>query len=334
MTFNFTASRRRFGATALALAGMLATTGSVWAQAYPSQLVRLVVGFPAGGPSDVLTRQFAPALEKELGQTVIVENIGGAGGTIAAARVLRAPADGYQVLVGSPMELIQAPISMLGANFKSDDFRLTGMVINTDMLLVGRKDLPYDSVDQLVAAAKSGNAAPISYGSVGHGSLFHLAGEYFAKQGGIELLHVPYRGAGPIIQDLMGGQIDIAFIPLAGPVLNLVETGALKPIALAGPQRHTLLPKIPTVNESAGFDDFAFDIWAALTVPKGTSENVMETLNDALARALTYPEVKQGLESTGSRVAQKMSIADQAQLYASEVDRYQKIAKLVGIEPQ
>jgi len=334
MTLDFTASRRRFGATALALAGLLAAPGAAWAQTYPAQMVRLIVGFPAGGPSDVLTRQFAPALEKELGQTVIVENIGGAGGTIAAARVLRAPADGYQVLVGSPMELIQAPISMLGTNFASDDFRLTGMVINTDLLLVSRKDLPYDSVDQLVSAAKGSGYSPLSYGSVGYGSLYHLAGEYFAKQAGIELLHVPYRGAGPIIQDLMGGQIDLAFIPLAGPVLNLVETGALKPIALAGPQRHALLPNIPLIDESAGFDDFAFDIWAALTVPKGTPENVMVTLNDALARALTYPEVKQGLESTGSRVAQKMSIAEQAQLYANEVDRYQKIAKLVGIEPQ
>src|SRR5690606_25079995 len=135
------------------------------------------------------------------------------------------------------------------------------------------------------------------------------AGEYFSKQAGVELLHVPYRGAGPIIQDLIGGQIDLAFIPLAGPVQNLVESGQLKPIALAGVRRHALLPEVPLVNESVALDDFSFEVWAGLTVRTGVSDREVEVLNDALARAWAQPEVEQALEAHGARVATKMSIA-------------------------
>ncbi len=320
-------------ASTMAAAGLSMAPGAQAAE-WPDQLVRLIVPYPAGGPSDVMTRQFAPALEGELGETVLVENVGGGGGTIGVNRVLRADPDGYHVLLGSPMELIQAPLSMESANFESDDVQLAGMVINTDLVLIARQDLPYDNIDELIAAARESEQPDMTYGSVGYGSLYHLAGEYFARQSDIELLHVPYRGGGPVIQDLMGGQIDLAFIPLAGPVHNLIESGRVKPLAIASAERHPLLPNLPRFEESETLDSFRFDIWAALAVPRGTPDSVRLALNDALARAVAQPDVKASLEANGPKVSAKMNLDEMAALYASEIDRYQAIANMVGIEPQ
>lgn len=320
-------------AVCVAAAGLFTAPAAV-AASYPDKLVRVIVPYPAGGPADVMARQVAPALEAELGTTVIVENVGGGGGSIGANRVLRSPADGYQVLLASPMDLIQAPLSVAGANFQSDDFALAGMIINTDLVMIGRKDLPYNTIAELVAGARQPDAKPLTYGSVGYGSLFHLAGEAFGRQTGLEMMHVPYRGGAPVIQDLMGGQIDLTFIPLAGPVLNLIRSGQVKPLALASTERHPLLPELPLVSESQGLEGFAFDIWAALGVPKDTPENVKTTLNDALARALTHTAVRDNLAANGPKVASPSTLNDMAQLYQAEIQRYAELAKAAGVEPQ
>lgn len=321
----------------LALCAVAASWGAATAAAtasYPEKLVRVIVPYPAGGPADVMARQIAPALEAELGATVIVENVGGGSGSIGATRVLRSPADGYQVLLASPMDLIQAPLSVAGANFKSEDFALAGMIIHTDLVMIGRKDLPYDTITELVEGARQPGTKTLTYGSVGHGSLFHLAGESFSQRTGVEMMHVPYRGGGPVIQDLMGGQIDLTFIPLAGPVLNLIRSGQVKPLALASRERHPLLPDLPLVSESPGLDGFAFDIWAALGVPRETPEPVQTTLNTALTRAITQAAVRDNLTANGPKIASASTLDDMATLYRAEIQRYAELAKAAGVAPQ
>ncbi|MDB5896522.1 MAG: uncharacterized protein JWP41_124 [Ramlibacter sp.] len=304
------------------------------AAGFPNHTVSLIVPYPAGGPSDVMARQIQPALQKALGQTLIVENFGGAGGLIGVGKVLTPQNDGHSVLMASPMELIQTPLAMSSAKFQPDDMRLAGMIINTDVILLARKDLPAQNVAELVALARKADGKRLSYGSVGKGSLYHLVGEHFAQKANVPLLHVPYRGGVQVLQDLAGGQIDIVFMPLAGPVLGMVQSGKVKALALAAGKRHPLFPQLPLVSETAGIGDFTFDIWAALAVPKTVPDEAVEKLQAALADALRQPEVRKELESTGPRVSAAATDAQMAQYYRQEVARYKAIAQAIGLKPE
>ena len=315
------------------VAGLVLATG-VSAADFPSHPVSLVVPYPAGGPSDAMARQIQPALQKALGQTLIIENFGGAGGLIGVNKVLGANNDGHRVLMASPMELIQTPLAQSAAKFQPDDMRLAGLIINTDVILLARKDLPAHNVAELVTLARKADAKRLSYGSVGKGSLYHLVGEYFTKKANVELLHVPYRGGAQVLQDLAGGQIDIAFMPLAGPVLGMVQSGQVKALALAAGKRHPIFPQLPLVSETPGIGEFSFDIWAALAVPKTVTDKNVEKLQTALAEALRQPDVRKDLESTGPRVSAPANNAQLAQHYTQEIARYQAIAQAIGLKPE
>lgn len=300
---------------------------------YPSRTVSLVVPYPAGGPGDIMARQIQPALQKALGQPLIIENFGGAGGLIGVSKVLTPQNDGHNVLLASPMELIQTPLAMSAAKFQPDDMRLAGMIINTDVILLARKDLPAQNVAELIALARKPQSR-MSFGSVGKGSLYHLVGEHFAQKADISLVHVPYRGGMQVLQDLAGGQIDIVFMPLAGPVLGMVQSGKVKALALAAGKRHPLFPDLPLVGETPGIGDFAFDIWAALAVPKSVPEDAVVRLQAALAEALRQPEVRRELESTGPRVSALAGDAKITNYYRQEVARYRAIAQAIGLKPE
>ena len=315
------------------VAGLVLATG-VSAADFPSHPVSLVVPYPAGGPNDAMARQIQPALQKALGQTLIIENFGGAGGLIGVNKVLGANNDGHRVLMASPMELIQTPLAQSAAKFQPDDMRLAGLIINTDVILLARKDLPAHNVAELVTLARKADAKRLSYGSVGKGSLYHLVGEYFTKKANVELLHVPYRGGAQVLQDLAGGQIDIAFMPLAGPVLGMVQSGQVKALALAAGKRHPIFPQLPLVSETPGIGEFSVDIWAALAVPKTVTDKNVEKLQTALAEALRQPDVRKDLESTGPRVSAPANNAQLAQHYTQEIARYQAIAQAIGLKPE
>lgn len=324
---------RMLGRLALALglaAGLMAPAA---ADNFPRKTVNLVVPYTAGGPSDVMARQLQPTLQKALGQSVIIENIGGAGGAIGVQKVLASPHDGHTVMLASPMDLIQAPLAIASARFQPDDLRVIGMIINTDVILLARKDLPAQNVGELVALAKRGGK-PLSFGSVGKGSLYHLVGEHFAQRTGVPMLHVPYRGGAQVLQDLMSGQIDIAFIPLAGPVLGMVQGGNVKPLGLAAGKRHPLLPNLPLVSETAGIGEFTFDIWAALAVPKAVPQEAVTRLQAALDETLRQPQVRKDLESTGPRMATMDNDAAIEKYYRDEIARYRTIARNVGLQPE
>jgi len=219
--------------------------GPAQAQGFPSKTITLLVTFPAGGQADAVARALAPALQKELGQPVIVDNVSGVGGSLGAQRVLNGPPDGHTLMLGTPIELVQTPMAVASARYKAEDFRMVGPVASTYMMMVVRPDFPATSVGEFVAAARNSGAKEFSFASVGRGSAYHLVAERFAQDTGIKLLHVPYKGAQQVITDLAGGQIDLAFLPLAGPVPGMLQTGKLKAIGFAAQARHRAFPQTP-----------------------------------------------------------------------------------------
>ena len=304
------------------------------AQTFPSKAVNLVVPYPAGGPSDFVARQLQPELNRLLGQPVIIENIGGVGGAIGIQKVLSAPADGYNMTLGTPMELVLAPLAMSAVKFKPDDMKLAAQLVTTTMVLITRKDLPANNVEELIAMAKKPGAKELSYGSVGPGSLYHLIGEKFAQQTGTKMLHVPYKGAAPLMTDLMGGQIDMVFIPLAGSTPAMITEGKVKALGLTTKAPHPRFPNIPALAAQKGMEGFEFDLWAGIEVPKNTPADVTAKLNKAIYEALQNADIRKAYEATGNTVAKPMSPEELARVYNSETSRYQAIAKSINLQPQ
>jgi tripartite-type tricarboxylate transporter receptor subunit TctC len=304
------------------------------AQTFPSKAVNLVVPYPAGGPSDFVARQLQPELNRLLGQPVIIENVGGVGGAIGIQKVLNAPADGYNMTLGTPMELVLAPLAMSAVKFKPDDMKLVAQLVTTTMVLITRKDLPANNVEELIAMAKKPGAKELSYGSVGPGSLYHLIGEKFAQQTGTKMLHVPYKGAAPLMTDLMGGQIDMVFIPLAGSTPAMITEGKVKALGLTTKTPHPRFPNIPALAAQKGMEGFEFDLWAGIEVPKNTPADVTARLNKAIYEALQNADIRKAYEATGNTVAKPMSPEELARVYNSETARYQAIAKSINLQPQ
>jgi tripartite-type tricarboxylate transporter receptor subunit TctC len=320
---------RRLLVAALALTGEL-----VQAQAYPSKTVTLLVTYPAGGQADAVARAVAPALQKELGQTVIVDNIAGVGGSLGAQKALAAAADGHTLMLGTPIELVQTPMAVASAKYKPEDFRMVGPIASTYMMMAVRPDLPAANVAEFVALAKKPGAKELSFASVGRGSAYHLVAERFAQDTGIKMLHVPYKGAQQVITDLAGGQIDLAFLPLAGPVPGMLQSGKLKPIAYAAPTRHAAFSQTPTMDETKLVKDFNFDLWAALMVATNVPEPVLTKLSTALNQVLKQPQFSQAMAAMGAQSAVPISLTQASTFYAAEVARYQRIGKSINLQPE
>jgi tripartite-type tricarboxylate transporter receptor subunit TctC len=319
-------------AATLALAVLAPLTSQ--AQSYANKMITMVVPYPAGGPSDFITRQLQPELSKQLGQQILVDNVGGVGGALGIQKVLQAPADGHTMVMASPMELILSPLGMSAVKHKPEDLRLAGLLVKTTMILLGRKDLPANTVDELVADAKKPGAKELSFGSVGAGSMYHLVAESFSKATGVKMLHVPYKGAAPLVTDLMGGQIDVVFMPLAGNVGQLIKEGKVKAYGITAKQPHPQFPQLPLLTASKGLDALEFDLWAGVQVPKSTPDAVVAQINKAIAQSLGNADIRKAYESTGNEVAKPMTPGELDKLYTAEIARYQAIAKSVNLQPQ
>lgn len=317
-------------AAAWMLAPLLAS-----AQAYPSKPITWVVPYPVGGPADVIARNIAPRMARELGQPIVIENLGGAGGALAAMKVLNAPADGYTLLQGSPNEVILAPLANAAVKYKLEDFTLLTPFTINPLVLVVRKDLPAATVDEFAVRARAAAAsAPLSYGSVGSGSMFHLAAEDLGSRIDARLMHVPYKGGAPLLQDLGGGSIDFALMPFTANYAGLADAGRLKIIAVAAPQRLPTLKTVPTFAESKALGGFEYGAWAGLMVRHGTPSAVANRLHAALAATLADRQVRDGLEATGSQVHKLMSVDEAARFVEAEAVRYRVLADRVGVKPQ
>jgi tripartite-type tricarboxylate transporter receptor subunit TctC len=319
---------------ALPIVGLMAVGNVAHAQAFPSKPISFVVPYPAGGPSDFFARQLQPAASQALGQSLIVENVGGASGTIGVSRALTAPADGHALIMGSPMELILAPMAIQGVRYKAEDMKLVAHVASTSTILAVRSNLGVNNVAELIALAKNSANRPLSYGSVGNGSLYHIIGEKFSQLARVPLTHVPYRGIAPLVTDLMGGQIDIAFLPMAGSVMQTINEGKVRGLAVTAKQPHPLFSNYPALAAMPGMDAMQFDIWAGIQVHKDTPDAVVQRLNQAFMTAAQTPEVRKALETSGNQVSPARSPAELANLYKQEIDRFRAIAKSINLQAQ
>ena len=267
---------RRFllGAVAAAMATLALPAA---AQAFPSRPLRLIVPFPPGGPTDIVARPFAQMLGESLGQQVIVDNRGGAGGSIGADVVAKAPADGYTLLIGTVgTHAINPHLYRKLPYDATKDFTALGLVASAPVAVVVNPRAPYSNVAELIAAAKR-EPGSINFGSAGNGTPGHLTGEMFAKAAGIELKHVPYKGSAPAITDLLGGQIPLMFDPVQS-VLQHVRGGKLRALAVSSSERSAVLPQVPTLNES-GLRGFEATAWWAIFAPAGLAPVIAAKLS-------------------------------------------------------
>ncbi|WP_338880550.1 tripartite tricarboxylate transporter substrate binding protein [Achromobacter veterisilvae] len=323
----------RLAGCALALGAALLGQGAQAAD-YPSRPVMMMVPYPAGGASDAIARVVAPPVSKQLGQPVLVENLGGVSGALGAQKVLTARPDGYYLFQGSPNELILAPIANPAVKLKSEDFRLVQMIGMAPLVVVARSDLPAANADELVALARSRSGSqPLTFGSVGVGSLYHVLGEHLARTIGANMVHVPYKGGAPLMQDLGGGQVDIAILPLSQQQVALAEQGRIKLLASLDPQRSALpaLKTVPSVNEGQSLKGFNFTTWTGYFVKRDTPENVVLQLHAALNAAMQDPAVKESLQYQNIEVSAPMSAEQADAMYRAETERFREISSHVQL---
>jgi tripartite-type tricarboxylate transporter receptor subunit TctC len=279
---------------------LLAVTPARAAQAYPRQPVKLVVPFAPGGTTDILARIVAASMSKDLGQQVVVENIDGAGGSVGAEAGARARPDGYTVMFHTASTGAINPY--LYPRLKYDmrrDFVPVSLLTRTPNVLVARKDFPANTLAEMIALAKR-SPGKFNYGSAGNGSILHLSGALLAKEAGIDIVHVPYRGAGPAMNDLVGGVIDLMFDNLPSALVQ-IRARNVKALALTTKTRSPALPNLRTVAEQ-GFPAYETDTWAALFVPRGTPPAIVARLNKAALVAVRDPATAKRLNDLGAVV--------------------------------
>ena len=323
----------RIGSTLLA---GLALAASALAQSYPSKPVTLLVPYPAGGLSDVIARTVNTSLGKNLGQPVIVDNLGGASGSIAAQKVLNSPSDGQLIFQGSPNELILAPLAISAIKFKSEDFRLVQMIATAQIGFLARSDLPVNTVDEFVEYARkvAKDGKPVTFASVGPGSFYHLLGEHLSKVTNIPMIHVPYKGGAPAEQDLMARQVDIFLTPFGKKYIELHKTGKLKVLAMLNPTRLESVKDFPAITESKALKDFTFNIWTGYFVKKETPETIVAALHKAISETLNDPTVHVNLEANTLLVPAPLTLGAVGKAYADGTAQFRAIAKSINLQPQ
>lgn len=318
------------------MGAVLSITAPARADTFPNKPVTLMVPYPAGGLSDILARKVNVALAAELKQPVIIENLGGAGGAIAAQKVLNAPADGHTIFQGSPNELILGPLAMKAIKYKPEDFRLVQQIAIAPISISARKDFPPSNARELVAYARKAAAEgkPVSYASVGTGSLYHLMGEDMAHKMGATMLHVPYKGGGPILQDLLGGQIDMFITPYGAPHVAMEKEGKLKFVAALSEKPQRLIPHVGSVDEAPELKRFYYTIGSGYYVKSGTPEAVVEALHRALTKVMLDSELRSTLTALGQELATPLRLDEASKAYAEEIKLYQGIAKSINLQAQ
>lgn len=267
------------------------------ADAWPSQPLKIMVGFAAGGANDIVARILAKELQQRLGQSVVVENRGGAGGLIASEVVAKAPKNGYTLLLGSIGSNTVAPVLAKKLSFDPrKDLEPITLVAESGNALLVNAALPYKTVQEMIEAARKAPGS-INYASSGNGSTLHLAGALFAQQAGVNLVHVPYRGNGPAITDVSGGQVQAIFSGIP-PAITSAKTGQTRILAVTTKQRVKNLPNVPTVAE-AGLPGYAFTSWYGLFTTGGTDPAIVERLAQEVRKIMERPEVQAQFEAQG-----------------------------------
>jgi tripartite-type tricarboxylate transporter receptor subunit TctC len=321
--------RRQFLHLAAGAAALPALSRVAWAQAYPSRPVRLIAGFAPGGGVDIVARLIGQWLSERLGQQFIIENRPGAGTNIATEAVVRAPADGYTLLLVNPANAINATLyDNLSFNFIRDVAPVAGIMVVPNVMVV-HPSVPAKTVPEFIAYAKA-NLGKINMGSGGIGGPSHVAGELFKMMAGVDLVHVPYRGVAPALTDLIGGQVQVIFSTMPGSI-EYIRTGKLRALAVTTAMRAEALPDIPTVGEFVpGYEASG---WYGIGAPKNTPTEIVDKLNYETNMALADPKMKSRLADLGGTVLAG-SPADFGKLIADETEKWGKVIRAANIKAE
>ncbi len=321
MTSTRTLNRRRI-VQAVALAVGLSGGGAM-AQAWPNKPISLVVPFPAGGTTDVLARALADKLTQSLGQTVIVESKPGAGATLGADYVAKAKADGYTLLVGAVHHTIASSVyKKLPYDLQKDFAPITEIALVPNVLVVNAAT-PAKNVAELVALAKA-QPGKLNYGSNGNGTAQHLIGTQFENITATDLVHVPYKGSGPLTTDLLGGQVTMSFDTIT-PVLQHIKSGKLRALAVTTGKRSTTLPDVPTLDE-AGLKGFDIGTWFGVLAPVATPKDIVARLNAEMVKVIQSPDFKKRMEEIGAEPVGN-STDQMAQLIKADTEKFAKLVR-------
>jgi tripartite-type tricarboxylate transporter receptor subunit TctC len=318
-------------AAAAVATGLALMTLPAWPQDYPSRPIRLIVSYPPGGTGDIIGRIIANQLSIELGQSIVVENRSGAGGTIGARDVVNAPPDGYTLTVGQTPEIAVNPYFMKGVDYDPltdlQPIALTGVV---PLALVVPPDSPYTTAAQWVAALRADKA--LTFATAGVGTPGHLSGELLKLKIDSNLVDVPYKGAGPALSDVAGSHVDFYFPGYPGAV-PLVQSGKIRMLAVSTAKRSSLTPDMPTIAEVTGLKNFDFTLWAGFFAPRGLPMDIATRLNTAINKVMLEPDIKARLEQTGAAIS-TLSIDQFAGFVREEITRYKQIIKDIDLKPE
>lgn len=305
----------------------LGAAAPVAAQSYPAKPIRFVVGFAPGGTNDILARTLAPRLSEGLGQTVIVENRAGANTAIATEMLARTAPDGYTILMNSPGHVTNPSLMKLGFDAVAD-FAFITLVAESQNLLAVHPSFPPKNVKELIAISKK-TPGQINYASSGTGTTVHLSGELFQYMTGVKWVHIPYKGGGPMLPDLIAGQTQLTFSNLP-TIIQQVRAGRLRALAVTGNKRSPAVPDIPTVAES-GVPGFAVTTWFGMAAPARTPRPVIERLNSEFVRALNAPDIRERLAALGAD-----PVGNTPEQYTafiqSELEKWTRVIKAAGIK--
>jgi tripartite-type tricarboxylate transporter receptor subunit TctC len=299
------------------------------AQVYPSRPIRLIVGFPAGGPTDITARLIAQWLSERLGQQIVIENRGGAGSNIAVEATIGAPPDGYTLLIVGATNAINATLyEKLNFNFIRDIAPVAG-IIRVPLIMEVHPSVPAKTVAEFIAYAKA-RPGKINMGSGGIGTTLHVSGELFKMMTGIDMLHVPYRGAGPMLTDLLGGQVQVGFDPMPSSI-GYVKAGQLRPLAVTTATRSEALPELPTVGDFV--PGYEASTWYGVGAPKTTPAEIIERLNKEINAGLADPKLKARLADLGGMMLTG-SAAEFGSFIVEETEKWAKVVKFSGAKAE
>ncbi len=316
----------------LAAAAMMAGIAGAAAQSYPSRPVTMIVPFPAGGPTDSLARIVSERMKASLGQPVIVENVGGAGGSIGVSRVARAAPDGYTIGIGQLTSYVFSSAVYNTSYNLLKDFEPVGLLTIAPQWLIGRGNLPANNLSELIAWLKT-NGDKASFGTIGIGSPSHVFATLFQKTTGTQFQLVPYRGGGPAMQDLVGGQIDLSCLEASNTLAN-VRAGKIKAFALLSKTRWAQAPEVPTAEESGV--PLAMPFWHGLWVPHGTPKDIVAKLNAAVVEALTDPAISGRLADMGQEIPPRDQLTPEAlsAFHKAEIEKWWPVIKAANIKAE
>jgi tripartite-type tricarboxylate transporter receptor subunit TctC len=320
--------RRRFLHFAAGAAALPAMSGTARTETYPTRPVRAIVPLAAGGAADISARLMGQWLAERLGQPFIIENRTGAGGNIGTEAVVTAPADGYTLLVAGSFNAINATLyDKLNFNFIRDIAPVAGIMRNP-LIVEVTPSFPTKSVGEFIAYTKA-KPGKLNMGSAGIGTPQHMAGELFKVMAGVDMVHVPYRGSGPMLTDLLRGELHVAFDPMLSSIEH-IRAGRLRALAVTTATRSERLPDIPTVAESvSGYESFG---WVGIGVPRNTRIDIIERINGEINAGLANAKIKARLEDLGSTTLGG-SPADFGTLIAEQTDRWAKVIRAANIKP-